>query len=119
MAPGDDADAAQLRISVAFSPCAQEVDEVGLRLGADARVADALVRSGLQQRHPSFDLASMPVGVWGARCDPTQRLREGDRVEVYRPLAVDPKEARRLRYRDQIAKPPLDVPQASTRKPRR
>jgi putative ubiquitin-RnfH superfamily antitoxin RatB of RatAB toxin-antitoxin module len=35
--------------------------------------------------------------VWGRRCALTQRLNDGDRVEIYRPLSVDPKQARRLR----------------------
>ena len=40
------------------------------------------------------------VGIYGRRVDPTDRLRDGDRVEIYRPLAMDPKEARRRRVRD-------------------
>ena len=39
------------------------------------------------------------MGVWGRACEPGQVLRDRDRVECYRPLTVDPKEARRLRHR--------------------
>ena len=41
----------------------------------------------------------LQVGVWGRKCDVTAVLRDRDRVELYRPLTVDPKEARRLRYK--------------------
>ena len=44
------------------------------------------------------------VGVWGRRCPLRQAVREGDRVEVYRPLVVDPKVARRERFRKQGAR---------------
>lgn len=48
-----------------------------------------------------FDMAafSMTTGIWGRKVCMTEPLHEGDRIEVYRPLTVDPKEARRLRYR--------------------
>jgi uncharacterized protein len=44
---------------------------------------------------------ALSCGIWGRRCDMGQALRDGDRVEIYRALAVDPKEARRLRYKGQ------------------
>lgn len=88
-----------ITVTVSFSPRANEVDEVTLRLSEGASVADAVVASGLQSRHPGVDLAGLPIGVWGSLCDRLQFLRERDRVELYRPLTVDPKEARRLRYR--------------------
>lgn len=86
---------AELRVSVAFSPRAGEVDEVQLHLPPGATVADALRESGMQSRHPEHALGAMPVGIWGAFCDRNDVLRDKDRVELYRPLRVDPKEARR------------------------
>lgn len=97
-----DGDAGPLRISVAYSPRAGEVDEVNLRLEPGATVADALRASGLQARHPGVALDSLPVGVWGAFCRRDDLLRDRDRVELYRPLQVDPKEARRRRQRAQV-----------------
>ena len=93
--------AARLRVSVAFSPRAGAVDATELQLEPGATVADALRDSGLQGRHPGFDFGSAPVGIWGALCRREDRLRDRDRVEVYRPLQVDPKEARRRRHRTQ------------------
>ena len=99
MAP--DEPAASVTVSVAYSPRAGEVDEVHLRLEAGATVADALRRSGLAARHPGLAIDALPVGIWGAFCQRDDRLRDRDRVELYRPLRVDPKEARRQRQRVQ------------------
>ena len=96
MAPDD-----RLKVSVAYSPRAGEVDEVNLQLAPGATVADALRESGLQARHPGLAIDALPVGIWGAFCDRGDLLRDRDRVELYRPLLVDPKEARRQRYRAQ------------------
>ena len=95
---GHDEPRARLRVSVAFSPHAGEVDEVDLLLELGATVADALCASGLQARHPQSDLAAAPIGIWGAPCRLEDSLRDRDRVEVYRALQVDPKEARRRRH---------------------
>ena len=97
--PGDAA--ATLRIEVAYSPAADRVDVVELMVPAGATVSSALQASGLRLRHPSIDLDPAMVGVWGRRVPLDRPLRDGDRVEVYRPLIVEPKEARRLRDREQ------------------
>ena len=96
---GDADRPAALRLNVVYSPSAGVIDACDLTLPVGATVAQALRESGLQSRHPALDLAAAPVGVWGALCDLSQVLRHGDRVEVYRALRVDPKEARRERYR--------------------
>jgi putative ubiquitin-RnfH superfamily antitoxin RatB of RatAB toxin-antitoxin module len=90
---------AKVAVVVAYSPRAGVVDEVSLRLPAGATVADALARSGLHERHAAVDFKTLRVGVWGKLREPGELLRDRDRVEFYRPLTVDPKEARRLRYR--------------------
>lgn len=90
---------ADIAVVVAYSPGPREVDLTELTLPAGATVHDALQASGLLARHPDIDLATHKVGVWGRLRPLDAPLREGDRVEVYRPLKVDPKEARRQRYR--------------------
>ncbi len=90
-----------LRVSVAYSARAGEVDVVDLQLALGATVAEAIAASGLPRRHPNADLDRLPVGVWGRLCEKGDLLRDRDRVELYRPLQVDPKEARRLRQRAQ------------------
>ncbi|BCX89835.1 conserved hypothetical protein [Methylomarinovum tepidoasis] len=62
-------------------------------------VAEAIEACGLTARFPEIDLERQPVGVFGRICPLTRELRPGERVEIYRPLRCDPKEARRLRVR--------------------
>ena len=94
----------RLHVTVACSPCADAVDEVEVQLEAGATVADALRASGVLQRHPGLDVPSMPCGIWGRLCTRDTVLRDHDRVELYRPLQVDPKEARRRRQHSQRAR---------------
>jgi putative ubiquitin-RnfH superfamily antitoxin RatB of RatAB toxin-antitoxin module len=88
-----------LVVTVAYSPRAGVVDEVTVRLPDSARLEDALRASGVLERHPDIDLAVQRVGIWGRFQPLDAPLRDRDRVEIYRPLQVDPKEARRQRYR--------------------
>lgn len=92
-------DPADIVVSVAYSPLAGQLDVLELRLPAGATVAMALHRSGLLDLHPGIDLTQHAVGVWGKLRSLDDTLRDADRVELYRPLQVDPKEARRLRYK--------------------
>lgn len=73
--------------------------EIEVRLPAGATVADAVERSGLAARHPGADIPRRPVGVFGKRVDRRTPVADGDRVEVYRPLVADPKDARRKQAR--------------------
>ena len=93
--------ATDLSVTVVYSPHAGAVDDVRLRLPSGASIADALRASGLLQRHPALDMATAALGVWGALRVRQDLLRDADRVEVYRPLVVDPKEARRRRQQIQ------------------
>lgn len=85
-----------LSVKVAYAtPRCQEVVEV--RLHAGARALDAVLASGLAQRHPEINLDALVLGVYGEVVDAQTLLQSGDRVEIYRPLVADPKEARRAR----------------------
>jgi len=76
---------------------------VRLSLAATATIADALSAVAAEPGFADLDLArasgeAWTVGVWGKVVgDRAHRLRDGDRVEIYRPLAADPKDARRQR----------------------
>ena len=95
------AEADALTVEVVYAlPLAQDCTLVKLPPGATLRAA--IDRSGLLQRHPAIDLASCRVGIWGRRAELDAPVRDGDRVEVYRPLQVDPKEARRERARRRV-----------------
>lgn len=69
---------------------------VPLDLPAGSTVADAIRASGLEQRFPDLEIRADHVGIFGVLCEPERVLADGDRVELYRPLKLDPKEVRRL-----------------------
>ena len=94
----------QIEITVAFSPSARVVHEIPLRLPLGATVAQALEQSGLQKLFPALDWQLVGVGIWGRKAATDQMLRENDRVEIYRPLRVDPKVVRRERFAKQGAR---------------
>jgi uncharacterized protein len=71
--------------------------EIEVRLPAGSTVAETLDRSGIAARHPEANLQQCPVGIFGKRVDRQSLVTDGDRVELYRPLIADPKEARRKR----------------------
>ena len=96
--------AQRINIAVVYSPRAGVVDEVALSLPEGTTVRAAIDASGLRARHPDIDLSAQAVGVWSKRRALDDVLRDLDRVELYRPLTVDPKEARRLRYRQHLDK---------------
>lgn len=68
-----------------------------VELPAGATIAQAIRASGLLARHAEIDLAVNQVGIYGKKKALDTMLRTHDRVEVYRPLQADPKEARRRR----------------------
>ena len=71
------------------------VDAVSVELPAGACVGDALKACGMK---------GDVIGVFGKRADLATPLADGDRVEIYRPLALDPKERRRQRARRRAKK---------------
>ena len=71
--------------------------ERALLLPAPATVGEAIEASDIRTQVPELDRAELQVGVFGERRSLDDPLRDGDRVEVYRPLTIGPKEARRLR----------------------
>jgi uncharacterized protein len=78
---------------------------VSLRMPQGTRVAEAIERSGLARQVPD-DIAALPVGIFGRPSTRETELRDGDRVELYRPLLCDPKETRRKRAQaERPAKP--------------
>lgn len=90
-------------VLVAYAPAARQVCELRLRLPAGATLAQALQASGLATMDPELDLEHASVGIWGRKAARDQVLRDQDRVEIYRPLRVDPKVARRERFARQGA----------------
>lgn len=74
-----------------------------LKLGVPASVADA-IRESRVEAECGIDAMRLDVGIWSRPAARAALLRQGDRVELYRPLAIDPKEARRKRAKSSSAR---------------
>jgi putative ubiquitin-RnfH superfamily antitoxin RatB of RatAB toxin-antitoxin module len=70
---------------------------VALTLPEGSTVEMAIKASGLLERFPEISRSELKVGIFGIVCKLDQSVAEGDRVEIYRALVHDPKEARRQR----------------------
>lgn len=90
-----------MQVTVLYSPGPRATREWLVSLAPGATVLQALAASGLKQDFPQLNSDTVVVGIWGRAVPLAQPLRDGDRVEVYRPLQVDPKLARRERFRRQ------------------
>lgn len=88
-------------VVVAWSPGPRQVREWHVSLEPGATVRDAVLASELPVAFPDLDWQAATVGIWGRKAAWDQPVREGDRVEIYRGLVVDPKVARRERFRKQ------------------
>lgn len=85
-----------MKVTVVYArPDRQIVRDIDLPAGAT--VSEAMLRSGITAEVP--DAAQAVVGIFGHVTSRDTVLQEGDRVEIYRPLNLEPKEARRRRVR--------------------
>ena len=73
----------------------QRLYRVDVPLGTTLR--QAIERSHILDDYPAIDLSVNKVGVFGELCDLNDTLQPGDRIEIYRPLQIDPKTARRAK----------------------
>lgn len=97
-------DQAPICVTVLYSPAPRQVREWRVVLPQGASVLQALEASGLRAEFSDVDPARAAVGIWGRGARLDQVLRDRDRVEIYRPLEVDPKVARRERFKRQGAR---------------
>ncbi len=86
----------QIRVEVVYA-LPDDVFLVSLEVPSGSTVRQAIELSGVLTRFPEIDLSQNEVGIFGKLSSPDAVLGEGDRVEIYRGLKVDPKEARRRR----------------------
>lgn len=98
------ADMPVAHVTVVYSATARHVDEVQVHVPAASTLQQALDLSGVLQKYPALRLDALDVGVWGKPAELGQGVHDGDRIEIYRPLTVDPKVARRTRFKGQGAR---------------
>jgi putative ubiquitin-RnfH superfamily antitoxin RatB of RatAB toxin-antitoxin module len=85
-----------IAVEIAYAKPGEQILEQ-LTVPADSSVESVIRRSGILERYPEIDLAVNKVGVFGKVSRLDAGLRDGDRIEIYRPLIADPKEARKKR----------------------
>jgi putative ubiquitin-RnfH superfamily antitoxin RatB of RatAB toxin-antitoxin module len=86
----------QITIEVVFAKLDEQVMEQ-LHVPSDTTIEEAIRQSGILDRFPEIDLAHNKVGVFGKAAALQSTLHDGDRIEIYRPLIADPKQARKKR----------------------
>ncbi len=87
-------------VEVAYAlPDLQKI--ISLEVAPGTTAYEAAVRSGIDRHFPSIDLETSDMGIFGKAIKPREyNLQAGDRVEIYRPLLIDPKEVRKKRASD-------------------
>jgi putative ubiquitin-RnfH superfamily antitoxin RatB of RatAB toxin-antitoxin module len=66
-----------------------------LVVAADASVREVINDSNIQAEFVDIEIGNLSIGIWGREVAPDQMLKPGDRIEIYRPLELEPREARR------------------------
>ena len=85
-----------IRVEVVYAlPERQEL--LGLEVPLGTTVMEAIDASGIRERFDEIEVDEKRLGIFGRRTTANTVLKEGDRVEIYRPLIADPKEGRRAR----------------------
>ena len=93
-----------MRVTIAYSPAARQIREWALHVAPGSDIKQALLKSSLLIEFADLALDTLNAGIWGKRHSLNHKLKEHDRIEIYRPLRVDPKVARRERFSRQGAK---------------
>ena len=94
----------QIPITLVYAPLARTVQEIALTIEQGCTVEQALQASGLLSDVPREQLQVLHLSVWGRRVSGSHLVQAKDRIEICRPLKVDPKRARRERFERQGAK---------------
>ena len=86
----------EIMVEVAYAIPEEQVI-ITIKVPTIFNVQQAIKKSGIQKKFPSIDLSKNKVGIFGKKTTLDQPLNERDRIEIYRPLILDPKEMRRKR----------------------
>lgn len=86
----------EIKVEVAYATPQQQLI-IPFFVPPGTTVEAAVLQSGILDKFPEIDFAESKVGVFGKAVKKTDKLHEGDRVEIYRKLIADAKESRRRR----------------------
>ena len=92
-----------MTITLAYATLQQQV-EIPLQVEENCTIALAIARAGILKQFPELSMATLRVGIHGRETTLDAALKADDRVEIYRPLVLDPKERRRRLGRHQGVK---------------
>ena len=92
----DDGVAESLQVYVSYATAQHEFLRP-LRVEPGTTIGQAIETSGVLAAFPDINLVTQPVGIYARKKTLDTVLRERDRIELYRPLIADPKDARRKR----------------------
>ena len=68
---------------------------VAVEVPAGSTAEEAVEKSAIAEEFPKLELSTCTMGIWGHLVERNHLLQDGDRIEIYRPLLIDPREARR------------------------
>ncbi len=91
-----DTENSTLHVEVAYATAGKQLI-IPLEVAPEASIREVVESSGILAKFPEIDLANNKVGVFSVQKKLDDKLRDGDRVEIYRELIIDPKQARKNR----------------------
>ena len=83
-------------VTVAYASRTQQI-EIDCQIESDQTVLQVIERSGVLRHFPEIDITQQSVGINSRLVNLSSKIRPNDRVEIYRPLTLEPMQARRLR----------------------
>ena len=86
----------EILVEIAYAMPNEQVI-LSIKVPTKSDVKQAIEKSGIQKKFPSIDLSKNKVGIFGKQTTLDHPLSDRDRIEIYRPLILDPKEMRRKR----------------------
>ena len=86
----------EILVEIAYALPEEQVI-ISIKVPTIFNVQQAIEKSGIQKKFPSIDLSKNKVGIFGKKITLDHLLKDRDRIEIYRPLILDPKEMRRMR----------------------
>jgi putative ubiquitin-RnfH superfamily antitoxin RatB of RatAB toxin-antitoxin module len=87
-------EANSIPVELAFADAIRQ-ELISMTVPVGTTVGQVIDQSPLAQAFPNVDLAGLATGIWGNLVSRDQKLVAGDRIELYRPLLMDPRDARR------------------------
>ncbi len=85
-----------IHVEICYASTTQQ-SLLSVQVPENSTIKNAIIQSGILDQFTELDCEELVVGIFSKKCELSNILKEGDRVEIYRPLTIDPKTARRLR----------------------